>query len=858
VRREDGDAEADAGRSLRLVTTGVVAVGVLVVVAALGLFDGDLAGTPVWLFPVLVCLVALASAAVVQVRIRSTTAGSTWTDAATLVAIVVLPRAWVPLCVFAGVLVAKLIVGLAPMRAAYNASKDALAATVGLLLAIALGVAGTRSPLGVTFEILVVALGITAAEYTVGVPVMALASGTRWTRLLRANLDIKVFSFLGKYTTAVFTLGLWQADPRLLGASLPVALCLHVMYSGRVRARAERAAWQRLAATTEELNDTDLEAVLGAAVVNAARLFAAHEAEVFLSGGPDGPVLVRGDGGGVSWSGEPGLAPPRRHDGQAVTVRLVGRDPRSDLGELRLHYRGRVSLTDRERLTLRTFVSALRTAVRTALAYAEARRLAEDHAHTFSHDQLTGLPNRRRLREHGEALLREPGLIALVVVDIDHFREVNETLGHLAGDRLLVEVGRRLSTAVRRGDPDDPGGPADLVARLGGDEFAVLLSGVASVGAAQQRARELLATLDVPVDLDGMRVRVEASAGVAVLEASAAPDPEPGAAAARWVVELLRRADVAMYQAKRGGARVATFEADKDTADVAVLTLGGELPRAVANREFVVNFQPVVDLATGVMISAEALARWHHPRWGDLNPRQFLVAVERSGLLPAFVEAVLDQAIEAMLRWRALGLDATVAVNVSPRNLLDPGFARMVVGRLEAYGVRGADVIMELTETLTLAQVEVVGDVLRQLRDAGLRFALDDFGTGHSSLALLAKVPVHELKIDQSFVAAMGTGPEAATVIRSTVDLGNGLGLLTVAEGVERPDQRLALWQMGCQAAQGHLFARAMPVEALLDAIQARPGGVLGRFADPVRASGENVIDLPRARRTPPPSAVDG
>jgi EAL domain-containing protein (putative c-di-GMP-specific phosphodiesterase class I) len=323
-------------------------------------------------------------------------------------------------------------------------------------------------------------------------------------------------------------------------------------------------------------------------------------------------------------------------------------------------------------------------------------------------------------------------------------------------------------------------------------------------------------------------------------------------------VELLRRADVAMYQAKRGGPRIVYYEEARDTADVAQLMLGGDLPRAIAEREFVVSFQPIVDLATGDMISAEALARWHHPDRGDLDPRRFLAAVERSGLLPAFAEAVLDQALDALLRWRALGIDAPVAVNASPRSLLDPTFPRMVSDRLAAHRLRGADLIIELTETLTLSQVEMVGGVLRELREAGIRLALDDFGTGYSSLAMLAKVPVYELKIDRSFVSAMDTSPEALAVVRSTIELGRSLNRLVVAEGVERDDQRLALWELGCPAAQGHLFGRPMAIDALLDAVAGGVGGPAGRLRAPIHASARNVIELPRTRRPEPTEAAAG
>jgi EAL domain-containing protein (putative c-di-GMP-specific phosphodiesterase class I) len=355
--------------------------------------------------------------------------------------------------------------------------------------------------------------------------------------------------------------------------------------------------------------------------------------------------------------------------------------------------------------------------------------------------------------------------------------------------------------------------------------------------------RELLATLDAPVDLADMRVRVEASAGLALA------DPTEAAAADRAaaVVELLRRADVAMYQAKRNGPRVVGYEAARDTADVAALMLGGDLPRAIADREFAVSFQPIVDLATGQMVSAEALARWRHPERGDLDPRRFLAAVERSGLLPDFAEAVLDQALAAMKRWRALGIEAPVAVNASPRSLLDPTFALMVRDRLAHYDVAGSDLVIELTETLTLSQVDLIGGVLRQLRDAGVLLALDDFGTRSSSLAMLAKVPFFELKIDRSFVSGMGRSPEAMAVVRSTVDLGRSLHRYVVAEGVEYDHERIALWEMGCPAGQGHLFARPMPIDDLMGRLDPGVDGVVGRLYPPMHAA-SNVVDLPRMR----------
>ena len=248
------------------------------------------------------------------------------------------------------------------------------------------------------------------------------------------------------------------------------------------------------------------------------------------------------------------------------------------------------------------------------------------------------------------------------------------------------------------------------------------------------------------------------------------------------------------------------------------------------------------------MIAAEALARWHHPDRGDLGPRRFLSAVERSGLLPGFAEAVLDQALAAMLRWRAAGVDAPVAVErvaaQSARRRVPPHGA----GPARGVGVSGADLVLELTENLTLAQVDLIGGVLDELRAAGVRLALDDFGTGFSSLRMLDRVRVDELKIDRSFVAAMDSSPQAAAAVRLTIELGRSLEMLVVAEGVESPQQRRALWVQGCPAGQGHLFGRPMSIDALLAALGGGDGSPV-RLAESIHASTDNVIELPRARR---------
>ena len=621
--------------------------------------------------------------------------------------------------------------------------------------------------------------------------------------------------------TVVITIDKWL----VLGLP-PLLYALHLASASRMHNREERAAWQRLARTTDELNAVDLDGVLHTAALRAAELFSADEVEVEIKKPPLPPRLIRGDDHIIRFDGAPDAAPPTY--GSVITAQLESHDGDTAIGELRLRFHGEVKLTEREGYTLRTFAAALCTAIRNASAFTETQRLAASHARAAAQDPLTHLANRRRLEEYATEVLSGParGVTALLLLDLNRFKEINDTLGHSAGDRVLVEIARRLEATATAGD---------LVTRFGGDEFAILFTELPAPPVAMPRAQTVLASIAAPMDLDGMRISVEASAGIAIADGSAD------------IAELLRRADVAMYQAKRAGQPVTRYAAAHDTADVGQLVLGGDLARAVAEDEFIVNFQPIVDLGTAEVIAAEALARWKHPDHGELSPARFLDAIERSGQLAAFAESVLDQALRGAARWRGAGYLIPVAVNVSPRSLLDPRFPEMIKAGLATYELPAEALVVELTESLMLSQLEIVDEVLESLRTAGIMLALDDFGTGFSSLSTLARVPVQELKIDRSFVSGMSAPAEAA-VVRSTVDLGRSLELLVVAEGVESEDQRRQLWELGCPAGQGYLFARAMPLDALLAKLARGFNGRAGTLAEPLHEGG-SVIRIPRRSR---------
>ncbi|MET8676692.1 bifunctional diguanylate cyclase/phosphodiesterase [Streptomyces sp. NPDC004647] len=420
--------------------------------------------------------------------------------------------------------------------------------------------------------------------------------------------------------------------------------------------------------------------------------------------------------------------------------------------------------------------------------------IARARAEEQLRDPLTGLPNRQWLLERTWAALDHAERIgarsALVLIDLDRFRSVNDTLGHLAGDRLLLQIAERLRLALPRGAE---------AARLGGDEFAVLLPTADSTTSAQRAARQLVATLGSPLDLDGLTLVLEASAGVAVF-----PDHALDAEG------LLRRADVAMYQAKRDRSGVEVYEAKRDGNTPDRLGLLGDLRRALDAGDVELHYQPKVGF-DGQVVGLEALVRWVHPERGRVSPDEFIAIAESSGLMPHLTEYVLETALSQVAKWRASGLEVPVAVNVSPRDVHSPGFAGAVAARLARHGVPPGALQLEITEHVLLEDPQRAADTLAGLTGHGVKMSLDDFGTGYSSLVHLRRLPVSELKIDRSFVARLAIDNEDAEIVRCTVDLAHSLGLLVVAEGVEDDETWERLRDLGCDAVQGWLVAAAMP-----------------------------------------------
>ncbi|MGD0168046.1 MAG: EAL domain-containing protein [Gaiellaceae bacterium] len=429
----------------------------------------------------------------------------------------------------------------------------------------------------------------------------------------------------------------------------------------------------------------------------------------------------------------------------------------------------------------------------------ELRRHAELSEYNALHDALTGLSNRTLFRDRIEQALltaeREGGRIALLLMDLDRFKEINDTLGHAAGDHVLCEVAQRLKSCLRA---------SDTVARLGGDEFGLLLLGQAEPSEIVPVLDKLQAAIETPIEIDGLPLGIEASIGVAFY-------PDNGIE----VEELMKHTDVAMYAAKQQNRSYSFYERATDTHNPVHLTLVGELRRAIDNHELVLYYQPKASFSDGAIRGVEALVRWMHPERGLLPPDEFIPATLETGLMKPLTLYVLDEALRQARAWHDEGLELSVSVNVGRRNMLDVSFPDDVAAALDSRGADSSWLELEITESTMLDDPLRSKIVFERLNAMGVRLSIDDFGTGYSSLAYLRDLPVSEIKIDRSFVLDMTSCADDEMIVRSTIDLGRNLGLEVVAEGVETEEAWNRLAEFGCDVAQGYLLTRPVPPEEL-------------------------------------------
>jgi diguanylate cyclase (GGDEF)-like protein len=624
-------------------------------------------------------------------------------------------------------------------------------------------------------------------------------------------------------------------------AMVVLALWIGMVLQGRIENRALRGA-EQLARTYSSLavapnvTGADLDAPLPPARAEAldAALAAIEDAGIGVRHanvyGPGGVTvhsddrarigaIERGQGFLGAFSGALVSAVEREHDDRGedagaslevyVPLRLAGGLPVDGVTELYLDYGPTAAAVKADTRAVYVLL-AVGLWILFLLLFVLVNRISRRLRHQAQHDTLTGLPNRtalyRRVRRATARVRLRGGTVGLLLIDLDRFKEVNDTLGHDHGDRLLRDVAERLRGALRRGD---------MLARLGGDEFAVLLRGLPDRGAAVELALRLTSALERPFVVRGVTVQLGASIGVALC-------PEHGTD----VTTLVQRADVAMYEAKREHASVRVYDAARDPYSPDRLQRVGELRHAFEADELVLYYQPKVAVEDGSVTGVEALVRWEHPEHGLLPPAEFLPLAERTGLMGDLTRWVVDAALRQARAWQDAGIEVPIAINLGAANILDAALPDLVAERLAHWEVPGERLTCELSEHTVMADPRRAHEVLRRLRALGVRLSLDDFGTGHSSLAYLKRLPLDEVKIDRVFVAGIVGDVNDMLIVRSTIDLARSLGLEVVAEGVEGADVLDSLRELHCHEAQGFHLSHPLPAAALETWLRARSAQV--------------------------------
>jgi diguanylate cyclase (GGDEF)-like protein len=654
----------------------------------------------------------------------------------------------------------------------------------------------------VAFPIVAAALAFAAVNVALVLPGAAVDAGSNvravWADMAPALPNYLIFGLLG---TLIGELYNWLGPASVLILVSPLAIA-RTVFLAFMRLRHAYRRMELLYGFTRRVGgDLDVTSVVATTLTEVREVFGAKRVELLIMGA-DGKAAARtiAEAGEVRRSLDPegagvletvvltGYQPAVSEDGQTMIAPVYG-DSGMVIGTLSTWGREKEgpAFNAEDLKILETLAN------HASVAFANGR-LVERLRHDSLHDALTGLGNRAKFQEAMDEVAAgfpSDGLAAVMLLDLDRFKEVNDTLGHESGDRLLQEIANRLVGLL---------GQRGLICRLGGDEFALLLPALEAVGEAADVARNVLAALEQPFSVGEMKLEVGGSIGVAL----APVDGETSTV-------LLQRADVAMYAAKENRTGWELYAREHDKYSPRRLSLAADLRHAVERGELALHYQPKAELGTGRVSGVEALLRWNHPTHGSVPPDEFIPIAEHTGLIRPLTSWVLHQAVRQAKDWADAGYRLSVAINLSVRSLMDGALPDEVASALDGVSLDPACLILEITESTIMADPNRAIAILRRLADQGLSLAIDDFGTGYSSLAYLKRLPVSEVKVDRSFVMNMATDNDDAVIVRSTVDLARNLGLRVVAEGVEDEASWDHLRLLGCDAVQGYFLARPMP-----------------------------------------------
>lgn len=778
---------------------------------------------PWWAFGGVAVAFALAETMVFDVEFRRQTASFSMAEVALAGALVLLGPVPAVLARIVGSGAALAARRVPPLKTAFNLSHFGLEA--------ALAVWATRAvlPSEASTMTVVVTVGLaclfTSALGTILVSiVVSLYEGDLRRRLADELVTFSSIAFAGP-TVGMMAVAVAFVDLRLLVvpcgliAGLWIVLRAGSDLGQRFRDLSEAHGFARAIGRAVELDD-----IATVAVEEISRMVRAGRTALVLAGGPDEPMRHFGDVQLTPLArcllDDPDAAPMA---GMAA-VRLG-----DELGEIGLllvadRFGGAVTFSDDDRHRLDTIAEQLASSLRKG-------RLGEQIAHDARRDRLTGLPNRSRFEQLGQAILdrpEQPGSVGVIVADLARFKEINESLGHHVGDQLLIEVGRRIDAVASRLE-------GDVAARLGGDEF-VLFVRRPDTDSLEALGRDLAASLGAPATVGDIDVVIGASVGLAVDDGR------------RSIVALLRQADLAMRAAKRNRIAYQRFHPDLEHVTADRIALIAELRTALEADTLDLYFQPQLELGSGDITGVEALVRWNHPTRGFVPPDVFVPLAEQSGLIHDLTRFVMRRAASAASHWRRSGYDITVAVNLSAVDLLHEGLVDDVLKLLAETQIPPTALSFEVTETSFMNEVERSIHTLDTLNALGCSLSVDDFGTGYSSLTYLRRLPVSEVKIDRSFVMDLMSDPSAEVIVKATSDLGHNLGLAVVAEGVETMELAHRLRSLGCDVAQGYGIARPMPLHLLDTWLGGQPVRRLDAAKRPAPES-STVVNIDVARR---------
>jgi diguanylate cyclase (GGDEF)-like protein len=811
---------------------GVLGAGCVIAALVVASSEPSLA---LWRWAVVLALPAIGEVTKLGIRRGASRHAYNWRETAFVLGLVLVHPAQLALAMTAALTAVFLAYRAPATKLVFNAAVVAVGSVVGGIAVVSAHVysPGLRWSHVFTARSIMLIAFATLCMHVLSTGMTSFAVATERGRpvwlSMRDDLRVAMLIWLRNVGAAFIIIAALAWSASLTVVIIVALLGVQALSADRAAIREERFAWHRLQVAIDELRDVELDQLIREATTAVATMMRADAAEIQLDDVTGHGTVVRASD--IEHAHSPGST-EHRH-GHSMDIELTTREGR--VGELRLLFSAPVTFNATETDCLNAFANALAVALANAFKFDSIREEAKQRIRAAYSDPVTGVGNLMMLEEHARDALAElhpSSLVAVAVIGLSRFAEVNDLLGAHAADEMLRAVADRLTSVVRR---------CDVVARLHGAEYVLLLRELPTAAAGVSQAELAGRSLGTAITADGLDLTVDAHTGVACAPADGDN-----------LDDLIRRARLAMYQARADDVPVYRYQPELEPPALAQLELLRDLRDALESKQLVLHYQPKFSMRGGMPVAAEALVRWNHPQRGLIPPAEFIPLLERVGLVGDLMRYVLEVAIEECAAWNTMGLPLSIAVNFSARNLLDEDLPRFVFECLARNGLPPERLICEITETAVFSRSPIAASILDQLRGAGISLSLDDFCTGYSSLSLLRERAIDEIKIDRSFVADLGVGGRTTHIVTALIELAHRCDIVVTAEGIETAEQQQLLTTLGCDHGQGFLLARPMTATSVraffLEAM--RPGRSVP--TRPARRSSVTPVKALRSNRTPP------